>query len=466
MATRSILWRLPWILAVCLGLALIGPGLAGVAGAGEKPKLVVWWNKGYYKEEDEGMQKVAEAFARENNVDLEITFTIQDDLGPKIISALIARRVPDVAFCFFNDFHITPKFAWDGKLADVSDLVEELKPRYLEHHMRTGRAYNNVEKKWAYYGIPIEAQALHTHYWKDLVQEAGLNPDPKKIPMKWDDFWGFWKKAQQNLRKKDPAKYGKVYGIGMTSSSRSTDTIYNFEQYLIAYHGQVITSEGKVVAGDAKNREAIVKTLRFFTSIYKEGYVPSDALTWTDGDNNANFNNKTTVMTPNPSISIPGAHFFTNKDNYYNTIGTVLQPLSPVDGKKYPYLVAVKQIIIPKDAQHQELAKKFVKYVLDAKRFTDYVKASNGRWFPSFKDVAADPFFHDPKDPHIPIVTDQHLNSETVPFGFAYHPAYVQVYTENVWGKAISRVVTEKWSDEQAVDEAVNRIQTIMRAWK
>jgi len=63
MATRSILWRLPWILAVCLGLALIGPGLAGVAGAGEKPKLVVWWNKGYYKEEDEGMQKVAEAFA-------------------------------------------------------------------------------------------------------------------------------------------------------------------------------------------------------------------------------------------------------------------------------------------------------------------------------------------------------------------------------------------------------------------
>jgi len=90
----------------------------------------------------------------------------------------------------------------------------------------------------AYYGIPIEAQALHTHYWKDLVQEAGLNPDPKKIPMKWDDFWGFWKKAQQNLRRKDPAKYGKVYGIGMTSSSRSTDTIYNFEQYLIAYHGR------------------------------------------------------------------------------------------------------------------------------------------------------------------------------------------------------------------------------------
>jgi multiple sugar transport system substrate-binding protein len=42
----------------------------------------------------------------------------------------------------------------------------------------------------------------------------------------------------------------------------------------------------------------------------------------------------------------------------------------------------------------------------------------------------------------------------------------VQVYTENVWGKAISRVVAEKWSNEQAVDEAVTRIQTIFKAWK
>jgi hypothetical protein len=88
-----------------------------------------------------------------------------------------------------------------------------------------------------------------------------------------------------------------------------------------------------VIAGEAKNREAITKVLTFFTSIYKEGYVPTDALTWTDGDNNANFHNKTTVMTPNPSISIPGALFFTNKDAYYNKIGTILQPASRWTGR-------------------------------------------------------------------------------------------------------------------------------------
>jgi multiple sugar transport system substrate-binding protein len=172
------------------------------------------------------------------------------------------------------------------------------------------------------------------------------------------------------------------------------------------------------------------------------------------------------VMTPNPSISIPGAQFFTNKDNYYNKIGSILQPTSPVDGKPYPYLVSVKPIIIPKDSKMQGLAKKFIKYVLEPKNFTAYVIASNGRWFPSFKDVAADPFFTNPKDPHVPVATDQHLNYPTRPFYYSYHPAYSQVYTENVWGKAMSRVVTEKWTNEKAADEAIDRIQTIFKGWK
>jgi hypothetical protein len=52
----------------------------------------------------------------------------------------------------------------------------------------------------------------------------------------------------------------------MTSSSPSTDTFYDFEQHLLAFHGEIVSPDGKVVAGEAKNREAIVKTLSFFRS--------------------------------------------------------------------------------------------------------------------------------------------------------------------------------------------------------
>ena len=34
----------------------------------------------YYKEEDEAMLKIAEDFRKEKNVDLDISFTIQEDL--------------------------------------------------------------------------------------------------------------------------------------------------------------------------------------------------------------------------------------------------------------------------------------------------------------------------------------------------------------------------------------------------
>ena len=59
---------------------------------GQTKKLVVWWNRGYYKEEDESMLKIAEEFRKAKNVDLDISFTIQEDLRNKIISALTARQ--------------------------------------------------------------------------------------------------------------------------------------------------------------------------------------------------------------------------------------------------------------------------------------------------------------------------------------------------------------------------------------
>ena len=270
--------------------------------------------------------------------------------------------------------------------------------------------YDNVAKKRAYYGVPIEAQTMHIHYWRDLVKEAGMNDDPAKIPMDWNGYWDFWRKAQDALRKKDPAKYAKVYGLGVTESSSATDTIYNFEMALLSFGGTMFSDDGKVVADQGANREAIVKTLKFFADMFNSGYVPPDTLNWSDGDNNANFHSKSIVMTPNPSVSIPAHQFFNNPDNYFNKSATIEWPDGP-DGKKPTYMVAVKTILIPKDSTNKDvpLAKEFIKFVLEPQRFTEYIKGANGRWFPVFKDVASDPFFSKGQagkggavDPHLP----------------------------------------------------------------
>ena len=463
-----------------LTAAAVGAGsAAGTLGfplvaRGQAKKLVVWWNRGFYNEEDEALLKIAEDFRKAKNVDLEISFTIQEDLGNKITSALKARRGPDVAFWVFSDWEIMPKYAWQGQLVETTDTINELKPRYFEKFLEVAYCWDNTAKKRTYYGVPIEAQTMHIHYWKDLVKEAGLPDDPAKIPMKWDEYWAFWKKAQDNLRKKDLAKYAKVYGIGMTESPSATDTIYNFEMVLLSYNGQVFSNDGKVVADAPTNREAIVKSLKFFGDLFTSRYVPPDALNWTDFDNNANFHSKSIVMTPNPSVSIPAHQYFNAPDNYFNKTATIEWPDGP-DGRKPTYMVAVKTVIFPKDSANKnpDLAKEFVKFVIDQKRFGDYVKSANGRWFPAFKDVAADPFFSrgqvgkgGEKDPHIPTVTRIYLERNTKVFEHWKNPANSQVYAENVWGKAMARINVDKWSPEKAADEAIARVKTIAAQWR
>ena len=338
--------------------------------------------------------------------------------------------------------------------------------------LRVAYVYNNVAKKRAYYGVPIEAQIMHIHYWRDLLKEVGMADDPEKIPLKWDEYWDYWKKAQDALRKKDPVKYGKMYGIGMTESSRGSDTIYNFEMALLSFGGQLLDQDGKVIADQPKNREAIVKTLAWFAELYNSGYVPPDAINWSDGDNNANFHSKSIVMTPNPSLSIPAHWFFNGPESYFYKMATVEWPDNPGGGKA-SYMVAVKTILMPKDGKNTDLGKEFIKFVLEPNRFAEYIKGANGRWFPAFNDVAKDPFFSKgqagkggPVDYHIPLATKLYLERNVKVFDHWKSPANSQVYAENIWGKAMARTNIDKWPADKAADEAINRMKTIFAQWR
>lgn len=462
----------PWI---PLALAFATIGLVGEPAQAAQ-KLTVWWNKGYYPEEDAAMQKIVKDFEAQHKVEVDLSFAAQEELHKKITAALIARRVPDVAFSFYNDWQVVPKYAWEDQLADVSDLINELKSRYNEKMLQAGYVFNNKTKKRSYYGIPIEAQTMHIHYWRDLLKEAGMEDDPAKIPMKWDEYWAYWKKAQDALRKKNPAKYGKLYGIGMTESTRATDTLYNFEMALLSYGGDLLDANGKVIADQPKNREAIIKALKWFGELFTSGYVPPDATNWSDGDNNAGFHSRSVVMTPNPSQSIPAAQFFNKddpqKNNYFNNMATIEWPDGP-DGRKARYLSAVKTVVIPKDSKNQKLAKEFLKFVLEPKRFLEYIKAANGRWFPAFTDIGKDPFWRSghrgpggEKDPNVPVATTIFLDRENKVFEHWKHPANSQVYDENLWGKAMARVAIDRWTPEKAADEAIERMKVIFAQYK
>ena len=64
------------------------------------------------------------------------------------------------------------------------------------------------------------------------------------------------------------------------------------------------------------------------------------------------------------------------------------------------------------------------------------------------------------EDPHRKIVHAQ-FSAGTVPFEFTKNWKFTILNNENVWAKAVNRVVVDKWTPEKAVDEMVARIKQV-----
>ena len=60
--------------------------------------LVVWWEKGYYAQEDEAVAEIIAAFEQETGKQVEVAFYREMELPARIVAALEAGRPPDFAF--------------------------------------------------------------------------------------------------------------------------------------------------------------------------------------------------------------------------------------------------------------------------------------------------------------------------------------------------------------------------------
>ena len=119
---------------------------------------------------------------------------------------------------------------------------------------------------------------------------------------------------------------------------------------------------------------------------------------------------------------------------------------------------AVKTGVIFKDAKNKALAKKFLTFLLDDANLTPYVEGSLGRWFPVTKAGQQSAFWKN--DPHRLAVYNQFM-AGTTPFEFTKNYKFTTLNNENVWAKAVNRVVSEKWATDKAVDEMIARIKTV-----
>src|SRR6476620_5386856 len=288
------------IRALSLAVAAVGLFYATAPVVAQEKKITVWWGKGFYKSEDDALLEAIKKFEAKTGIKVELSQYAIQDMIPKTVAALDSGTVPDVAYSDSYDVQAGGKWAFEGKLEDLSDILVPMKSAFAPNTLETAYLYNDVTKKKAYYGWPMKQQSMHVQIWQDMLEQAGFKPSD--IPTKWEDYWSFWcDKVQAASRK---ATGQRVYAVGQPMGVESTDSFQSFYTFMDAYNVKLVDDDGKLLVDDPKVRQGLISALKDYTDTYTRGCTPPSSTTWKDPDNNVAFHNKSTVMTHNFTISI------------------------------------------------------------------------------------------------------------------------------------------------------------------
>jgi multiple sugar transport system substrate-binding protein len=303
------------LLAAMLAMAPLGARAAD---------LVVWWEEGFYEQENEAVREIIAAFEGEAGKRVELTFYSQDELQGHISAALQTGRPPDFAYgtdAPQRSYHIA-KWAYEDQLTDLEGPLRPVLDLFDADAIEGSMLLNRRTGMRALYALPMGVGTNHLHVWNSLLERAGFTL--ADVPQDWEAFWSFWcnevqPAVRQALGRKD------TWGIGLPMSGAG-DTEDEVVQFQLAYGSPWLSRDRRLQVDNLAVRAGMVKALDVYTTIWRKGCTPPDSTSWTNIDNNKAFLAQTVVMTANPSLSIPGALRTARSEDYYKNAATIGWP--------------------------------------------------------------------------------------------------------------------------------------------
>jgi multiple sugar transport system substrate-binding protein len=212
-------------------------------------------------------------------------------------------------------------------------------------------------------------------------------------------------------------------------------------------------------------REAAIRSVEFMTNCYKEGYVPPEALTWNDADDNNAYHEKLFVMDLDGTLSTELA-MIKDKKAYYEEMVVMGLP-NRNDGSTMPCFLGAGGGFIPKGAKSVAVAKDFMKYFMQPQVMNENLKNGLGRWVPVYPQIVTDdPWWTDTKDdPHRSPYVHEAVLGPTIPAYGGFNPAWGQVNAEQLWGQCHANVIKDGMTPTAAVDKAFKRAEEIFASF-
>jgi multiple sugar transport system substrate-binding protein len=426
--------------------------------AAQAADLVVFWEKGSYPEEEKAAREIVAAFEQKTGKQVEIDYYTIEDLPAAAEAAYQAGHPPDFAFGLDLSTSFA-QWAFEDRLVDLTDAIGSFVGIFEAAAIEDVRLVDGTIGQKGLYGLPMGRSTTHVHVWKTLLERAGFTL--ADIPHDWDAFWSFWCDRVQPAVRRATGR-DDIWGVGLVMSA--PEGWVSFDQFKSAYEADYVTPDGRLVIDDAEVRQRLVKAIDSYTAIYRKGCTPPDSVAWDKWyDNNKRFLDQVFVMTPNETLSAVNPLKHDRPEDYYQNVATIEWPLGPT-GKAFPIYGEMFVAVAFKDGAHVAAAKEFVRFLVGEGWLAHYLNFSGERILPSISKLLDQPFWLDPRDPHLmaavmQIASRPTLQSYATTSGNWRHDL---VEKEGVWAQAIHRVAADGISPEQAVDEAIARIRQIL----
>ncbi|MGK7925307.1 MAG: ABC transporter substrate-binding protein [Spirulina sp.] len=422
--------------------------------------LIVWWSQGLST--SAANETIAQLVRKwEKTSGIKTTLQLRPNpIDDQVVTAIEQGNPPDVAGPVLLK---SPELAWNGKLADLSDVVEPIKASLNPGMLEAAYYPNRTTGQRSFYAIPIGMTMYNLHYWQPYLDRLGL--EASDIPQDWQGFWTFWQAARDRLHQLGEKE---INSFCLSVSTNGADGEATFFVFLHGYNVEIFDDEGNLILDRPQNRQGLIKTISHLAQLYREGFIPSDAIDWQGFGNNRAFLDRQCLLVMNPSLSIPTTQRLPDtpytqkeKNRYVNEIVTLSQWPNTMDGSPFTIIVSRQSVLVPANANNPEIAKQFLSFLFQPENLQQWNEKLEGRFIPVLPELLETSFWQNPDDPHLEAVRLLSAR-DTQPMPPSVNPAYGEIRGQKVFTKALRKVLQGEISPEEAADEAIARMKEII----
>ena len=294
------------------------------------------------------------------NVKIELISLPFPVLRQRLVVSARAGDPPDVAYV---DGRWVPEMAVPGLIADITDAAAK-----LDRADWFPEPWKGCTVGGRIFAIPDRIDPWLVYYNTELFEKAGITAFPKTM----DELAAAAVKITG----------GGVYGWGLIGA-KDASLISRFINFLYAFHGDLLTPDGKK---SAFGQPDAVAALRFYTDLLVK-YKAAQPSAMANGLNDVNQ----LFMTGRAGMIIDGPWRQGTLKEQAPNLKWSLGQLPPAAGKTPRYLTSSWYYTLFKGGRNQEAAFKFVDFLLKPENMAKSVVT-----LPARKSAARDPRFATP----------------------------------------------------------------------